>query len=824
MTYHARTAYRNSTSTNHEFREGDIISRSNYYVINYAPIYSILEEAATFYNTNIKDKEWMYTDASLDQAMVALYLIQLSNPNNYTYADVKGDVQLCASYIKQAVAEYGKINLVKKTGSVTFKDNEGNVLQTYPDLEYGTVLDTDSINTDKTSVSYVYEFTGWNPEVTVVNAPETTYTAVYNITSRYYTITYLDANGTQLKTESVAYNNYPTPPALPTKAADEDYHYTAAWNATIAQVTGDATYTVVYTPVAHSGGTATCRTQAKCTVCQTYYGALGEHSYGELHAADPATCTANGTIAYYQCGVCGDYFNADKEPVSSVTDIAPGHNYGTWIPEQPASCTADGVKGHFHCSRCQKDFDADYAEIADLTIPAGHTYGEWINETPATCAAAGEKGHYHCSGCQKDFDAAYVEITDLVIPKADHQYGSFAPNGDGTHTRTCTVCPDGTDGHSVTEDCAGGTATCKDKAVCTACGGEYGEYAAHVYGEWIEETPASCDAAGEKAHYHCGVCGKDFDADNNEISDLAIPAAHNFGEWVNEVSATCAASGVKGHKHCSLCDKDYDADGVLIEDLAIPKAAHVYGDWYTVGDGTHARICENCPAGTEGHKQTEACYGGEATCTERAVCTVCGGEYGDDAGHVYGEWIAPKDASCTNAGWVGHYHCGVCGKDFDETYAWIADVTIPAPGHIYGSWIGQTAPGCTTPGEKGHYHCGVCGKNFDADHIELATIVLPAAHTPVYVEEIPATETENGVIAHYDCSVCCKHFRESACVHELTDAEMVIPATGGNETPIPSGAGICKFCGQYHDSSVWGRVSRLVHTILYMIMRMMGKA
>lgn len=48
-----------------------------------------------------------------------------------------------------------------------------------------------------------------------------------------------------------------------------------------------------------------------------------------------------------------------------------------------------------------------------------------------------------------------------------HTYGEWVSNGDGTHTRQCTV--DGCNG-SETKDCSGGKATCKDKAVCEVCG------------------------------------------------------------------------------------------------------------------------------------------------------------------------------------------------------------------------------------------------------------------------------------------------------------------------------------------------------------------
>ena len=59
-----------------------------------------------------------------------------------------------------------------------------------------------------------------------------------------------------------------------------------------------------------------------------------------------------------------------------------------------------------------------------------------------------------------------------VTVNAGHTYGEWASNGDGTHTRKCTV--DGCAG-SETKDCSGGKATCRDKAKCAVCGKTYGE-------------------------------------------------------------------------------------------------------------------------------------------------------------------------------------------------------------------------------------------------------------------------------------------------------------------------------------------------------------
>ena len=76
-------------------------------------------------------------------------------------------------------------------------------------------------------------------------------------------------------------------------------------------------------------------------------------------------------------------------------------------------------------------------------------------------------------------------------------------------------------------------------------------------------------------------------------------------------TATCTKKAV-----CEFCGEEYNE-----------YASHNYGDKYE-SDGTyHWKKCQNegCDATTE----KEAHKGGEATTTKRAVCEVCGAEYGD---------------------------------------------------------------------------------------------------------------------------------------------------------------------------------------------------
>ena len=100
--------------------------------------------------------------------------------------------------------------------------------------------------------------------------------------------------------------------------------------------------------------------------------------------------------------------------------------------------------------------------------------------------------------------------TEMTVTVNDgHTYGEWASNGDGTHTRKCTV--DGCAG-SETKDCSGGKATCRDKAKCAVCGAEYGELDAknHADLKHIPAKAATWVAEGNIEYWYCEGCGRYF--------------------------------------------------------------------------------------------------------------------------------------------------------------------------------------------------------------------------------------------------------------------------------------------------------------------------
>ena len=163
-----------------------------------------------------------------------------------------------------------------------------------------------------------------------------------------------------------------------------------------------------------------------------------------------------------------------------------------------------------------------------------------------------------------------------------HTYGEWTSNGDGTHTRRCTV--DGCTG-SETKDCSGGTATCTEKAKCSVCGAEYGDLnpAHHANLVNVPAKAATTSAEGNIEYWHCGGCGKYYKdaAAQEEIKqeDTVIakrrvyyaPSLYPVRNGTNPASGTEYSGGVYG----------------LIFRAAVSGITGVQVDGRTVGRGSY---------------------------------------------------------------------------------------------------------------------------------------------------------------------------------------------------------------------------------------------
>ena len=123
--------------------------------------------------------------------------------------------------------------------------------------------------------------------------------------------------------------------------------------------------------------------------------------------------------------------------------------------------------------------------------------------------------------------------------------------------------------------------------------------------------------------------------------------------------------------------------------------------------------------------------GGTATCTEKAVCTICGNAYGevDKTNHAGGiEVKNAKEATCGAEGYTGDTHCKGCGEIVEKGTA------IKATGeHTYGNWKVVKKATQTEKGEK-QRTCSACG-HVDSEEIPMIT-------------DIPATGDDFNIMLH----------------------------------------------------------------------------
>ena len=150
-----------------------------------------------------------------------------------------------------------------------------------------------------------------------------------------------------------------------------------------------------------------------------------------------------------------------------------------------------------------------YCEAQTVTVTEKYISTVKVNGTEVSLDENGQFILSPASGEQTIVvtDKAGNETRVTVTVNDGHTYGEWVSNGDGTHTRKCTV--DGCTG-SETKDCSGGTATCKDKAKCAVCGKTYGKLDAKNHAD-LKHVPAKAAtrvAEGNIEYWYCSGCKK----------------------------------------------------------------------------------------------------------------------------------------------------------------------------------------------------------------------------------------------------------------------------------------------------------------------------
>ena len=161
-----------------------------------------------------------------------------------------------------------------------------------------------------------------------------------------------------------------------------------------------------------------------------------------------------------------------------------------------------------------------YCEAQTVTIDEKYIDTVTVNGTKVTLDENGGFTLAPADGEQKivvtDKAGNTAEMT--VTVNGGHTFGEWASNGDGTHSRECTV--DGCKGVE-TMACSGGKATCAEKAVCEYCGKAYGKPDSnnHTDLKHIDAKAATKTAEGNIEYWYCGGCDKYY-SDKDGISEI----------------------------------------------------------------------------------------------------------------------------------------------------------------------------------------------------------------------------------------------------------------------------------------------------------------
>ena len=161
-----------------------------------------------------------------------------------------------------------------------------------------------------------------------------------------------------------------------------------------------------------------------------------------------------------------------------------------------------------------------YCEAQTVTIDEKYIDTVTVNGTKVTLDENGGFTLSPADGEQKIIvtDKAGNTAEMTVTVNGGHTFGEWTSNGDGTHSRECTV--DGCKGVE-TMACSGGNATCTEKAVCEYCGKAYGkpDLNNHTDLKHIDAKAATEDTEGNIEYWYCGGCDKYY-SDKDGINEI----------------------------------------------------------------------------------------------------------------------------------------------------------------------------------------------------------------------------------------------------------------------------------------------------------------
>ena len=225
----------------------------------------------------------------------------------------------------------------------------------------------------------------------------------------------------------------------------------------------------------------------------------------------------------------------------------------------------------------------------------------------------------------------------------------------------------------------------------------------------------------------CEKCGAEYDIPGHK---WITPANSSLGNGTHRI--ICLRCGLNGTASCSGGYATCDTLGMCNTCGGSYYGGHAWGEWSSAGNGTHTRSCTNYCREVD----TAKCTGGKATCSAKAVCEVCGGEYGEkDSNNHALEQHAAKAPTCTDIGWDAYDRCIRCGYTTRKE--------LPAQHDL--KQHAAKAPTCTEKGWNAYETCSRCDYTTYAE--------LPALnHDYQAVTVAPTCEADGYTV--FTCSRC----------------------------------------------------------------------
>jgi hypothetical protein len=282
-----------------------------------------------------------------------------------------------------------------------------------------------------------------------------------------------------------------------------------------------------------------------------------------------------------------------------------------------------------------------------------------------------------------------------------HTYGEWVSNGDGTHTRQCTVdgCTEGVE----TDNC-----TDEDKNhICDICGNIISNH------EDANQDHV-CDLCGKVISNHedadkdhiCDLCGKTIsnheDADKDHICDHCGKVISNHEDANKDHVCDLCGKTISNHEDankdhvCDYCGKVFSNHEDADKDHVCDCCGKVISN-HEDADNNH--ICDYCEKVISNHEDADKDHvcdycgkvitnhiGGKETCRDKAVCEVCGKSYGelDPNNHTDLKHFPAKAATEDSEGNIEYWYCSGCnkyyrGKDGTKEIAKADTVTAKLP-------------------------------------------------------------------------------------------------------------------------------------------------